>query len=1637
MANGYTIKVDVNGNITKIIPHVKSLNKELDNTASSHKRASAAADTHYHKMDKGIIGTANSSKSFSKLAQSIDGDNNSLVGAYAALAANIFAVSAAFLALKNAAETAQVIEGLAASGARLGLSYKNAIVEVRDAADGLLSLEQSARSTAQVLSAGFKTEQLVRLTNAAQDASFALGRDMGESMDRLTRGVIKLEPELLDELGIMVRLDEASATYARTLGKSTSQLTAAEKRQGFYNATIAEAEAKFGGLSNDANNAATALNKLNATFNDLTKTIFNIANIALGPIVKILGSSQGALLGGMLLFASSIKGQLIPGLVSMADSSAKAAEKARDLATQNIAADVASKKYLGRTDLSKEYFKSLSEGAYSAEKAQSVLAEAQGNYQVALLQGNRNNINGTKAELDTVTKSISTMSHASAIQSSSNAQTLASMGNYKMALKEVGNSIKQYSAGANVAALNTGLMGKAGALASTSMFALGVATKTAGVAFLNLLPWIGLIVAALSGAWSIIKMIAGDGYAKLTAATKAYNEVMKTSKDSLEQYNKLNESTASAFTRVSSRATIASNSIVGMAESLKALQEAQANNSGFGNFIQGIADYINIGRTLDIGNIVKRNQEKGGNLGTEEVANNYELIKTFEQMSKYESAQGIIKGIFGPDGPKTIEEISSGVKTLYKDFKSLASVIEEVQSAFKALDLAAADFIKAATPSTPYDAMTAGLQSSTSALSKYISEVGKGTQSTSDLADILSGIGPSAGQFLSVEASDALKTYREISTEIQGIKILGDKATESDKARLSVLTKELNGMKPKSILVLKELDAQREIFEIEQNKSIEQQGQLALAQARLSVVNKSTAITRAESDAKVEAENAVIGLQIAQIRGQAAILRSLLDQNIEKQKQLDLMKKEIGLGDILNEQAKVRANEAMILALANLPDFFGSKAVIDSLIKQNEELNKSIDLKRQNKNLTAAVNSLNAQASALAMTLIGEEEKRLLGVIKDQEKALHNTKTNIQLLSSQLDLQKAFGEQSNVLFGYSNNQLEIDEKTYELARNRAQELRDESAVRVAQYELEKERSTRAENAAEWQERITNETTKLLPALVAQADAETTLAYYKFLRIQSTEEIMNKELSLLRILEQQLAINTKSADQAIKEIKAKTAATLQGRELTPTEQRNLAVEAAQIEYDNAVAIRDVKLSIIDAEYGLLNYQMVIAKQQAVESLNRQEQERGQEFFTKDPVALQRLDASIAANRESIAAYDTILNTLDNSQESARALINKEIERLQALLDQAKTTTGLSGGAFAPSASMASLASQPSGLMDQDGQPILGKGIGFNKETLSAMHEDIQPFITELKKLGPEGEYVSAVAQGALVMADAIGRIGKSGLDSADGLAAVGSIIGEIAKIASAGADAKIASIDREIAAEQKRDGKSAESVAKIKAMEAKKEATAKKAFEVNKKLQMAQTVVNTASAIVGALANPGGLPGMILAAMYGALGAAQLSVIAGTSYQGGASSAASAATPSALSVGTRSSSVDLAKSNTTVGGEHGYLTGAQGQGTNASNFKPRAYGGYGNAGMIVGEKGPELFVPSTPGTVVSNDNMTQAAPINANISINAIDAEGVERVLTDQRGHIIGMLREAANANGQNFLENVDTIKYRRTGGRRL
>jgi hypothetical protein len=328
--------------------------------------------------------------------------------------------------------------------------------------------------------------------------------------------------------------------------------------------------------------------------------------------------------------------------------------------------------------------------------------------------------------------------------------------------------------------------------------------------------------------------------------------------------------------------------------------------------------------------------------------------------------------------------------------------------------------------------------------------------------------------------------------------------------------------------------------------------------------------------------------------------------------------------------------------------------------------------------------------------------------------------------------------------------------------------------------------------------------------------------------------------------------------------------------------------------------------------------------------------------------------------------------------------------------------------------------------------------------------MEPLMANIRALGPEGELVAALGAGSFAMGEAFTalseKIEEKTATTADKLQAAAAAINTIAQITAAASKAKIDGIDREIAAEQRRDGKSAASIQKIAALEKKKQAAQKKAFEVNKKMQMAQVAIAVAASIAhnitaasaaaaaSGLAAPAvfsGVLGMLNAVTLG-LGAAQIAIISGTSYQGGGGTpSAGSGGASSISVGSRDASVDLAKGQN-AGGELAYARGESGIGSGMTDFKPTsAFAGYkhrAGGGYVVGEQGPELFMPDTPGQIIPSGQGT-GGQTNVNFSISAVDATGVEDLLMNQRGNIIGMIREAANEHGEMFLEGVQEKSY--------
>ena len=239
--------------------------------------------------------STNTGRAFASQASGLGG----LVAAYAGAAATTFALQQAFSALKSAADFQQVISGTNALAASFGLSGSAIINKIQDITKGQLSLKEAATAANLALTAGFNPTQINKLTDVATKASKTLGRDLTDSYNRLVRGAAKLEPELLDELGIFTRIEPALEAYSARTGKAVNSLTNFERRQAFVNAIIDEGSRKYSEISLDTDTTSEAFNRLAASIVNVGNQLGGILADILAPIANFFSKNLG---NSVLLF---------------------------------------------------------------------------------------------------------------------------------------------------------------------------------------------------------------------------------------------------------------------------------------------------------------------------------------------------------------------------------------------------------------------------------------------------------------------------------------------------------------------------------------------------------------------------------------------------------------------------------------------------------------------------------------------------------------------------------------------------------------------------------------------------------------------------------------------------------------------------------------------------------------------------------------------------------------------------------------------------------------------------------------------------------------------------------------------------------------------------------------------------------------------------------------------------------------------------------------------------------------------------------------------------------------------------------------------------------------------------------------
>lgn len=323
MAN--KVKVDVviddKGKLKQVAESSKQAGKGLDNTAKNAKNA--------ERNIKGVANSSsNSTKNFSKMAQGMGGV---VVPAYAAFAAQMFALTAAFGFFKRAGDLAVLQAGQAAYASATGIAMKSLTKDIMAATGAQISFRDAAQAAAIGTAGGLSAGQLKDLGTAAKDVSAILGRDVTDSFNRLIRGVTKAEPELLDELGIILRLEKATKDYGLSIGKTKDELNAFERTQAVTNEVLNQAQDKYsrileatgGGGVNAFNKLAVALDEVVMKIQGFLLPIANTLANVLTEVPLLAGA-------GFALMASGPLKAIGFDLREMGDTAKSSAKEAKE-----------------------------------------------------------------------------------------------------------------------------------------------------------------------------------------------------------------------------------------------------------------------------------------------------------------------------------------------------------------------------------------------------------------------------------------------------------------------------------------------------------------------------------------------------------------------------------------------------------------------------------------------------------------------------------------------------------------------------------------------------------------------------------------------------------------------------------------------------------------------------------------------------------------------------------------------------------------------------------------------------------------------------------------------------------------------------------------------------------------------------------------------------------------------------------------------------------------------------------------------------------------------------------------------------------------------------------------------------------
>ena len=172
-----------------------------------------------------------------------------------------------------------------------------ALSKLTDATNGTMTsfdLFQQANN-AMILGVTKNSDEMSEMFDIAQRLGRALGRDTASSVESLITGIGRQSRLMLDNIGIIVKSEEAYERFAQANNTTVDALTDTQKKQAFLEATMESARAKVKTLGEETLTTKDTFDQLSASSADLSTEIGK----TLAPLFGDLARNATSVFGNM------------------------------------------------------------------------------------------------------------------------------------------------------------------------------------------------------------------------------------------------------------------------------------------------------------------------------------------------------------------------------------------------------------------------------------------------------------------------------------------------------------------------------------------------------------------------------------------------------------------------------------------------------------------------------------------------------------------------------------------------------------------------------------------------------------------------------------------------------------------------------------------------------------------------------------------------------------------------------------------------------------------------------------------------------------------------------------------------------------------------------------------------------------------------------------------------------------------------------------------------------------------------------------------------------------------------------------------------------------------------------------------